>query len=245
MLATLSAFGQHHRDVNLNNDWKHLRQDVDGADTPTFDDSNWHNVSLPRTWNALDGQDGGNDYYRGVGWYRKGLVLDKTDRGKRIFLKFDAPSSVANILLNGKPTGKHKGAFSAFCLDATDFLLFDKPNIINVKVSNAFDSTVSPLRGDFTMFGGSYRGVHLLVRDRLSISPLDHASSGVYVKQTIVYREKAEIEVASVLRNASSRSRKPVVSATARDAAGRAVASLRSPIHIGAPTQKKTTSVAA
>ena len=24
------------------------------------------NVTLPHTWNAVDGQDGGNDYYRGT-----------------------------------------------------------------------------------------------------------------------------------------------------------------------------------
>lgn len=238
MLAAQSAFGQHDRDVNINNDWKHIRQDVHGADTPTFNDSNWHNVSLPHTWNALDGQDGGNDYYRGVGWYRKRLMLDKADRGKSLFLKFDAASIIAHVFVNGKPAGKHKGAFSAFCLDVTDLLLFDTANIISVKVSNAIDSTVAPLRGDFTMFGGLYRGVHLLVRDRLSISPLDYASSGVYVKQTIVSREKAEIELTSVLRNASSRSRKPVVSATVIDAAGRAVASIQSPIQIEASTQK-------
>ena len=30
-------------------------------------------VELPHTWNAADGQDGGNDYYRGTCWYVRQL----------------------------------------------------------------------------------------------------------------------------------------------------------------------------
>ena len=59
--------------IDLNPDWKFIRQDVPGAEQPGFDDSAWQTVSLPHTWNNLDGEDGGGDYYRGPAWYRRHL----------------------------------------------------------------------------------------------------------------------------------------------------------------------------
>ncbi|ELS50841.1 hypothetical protein [Streptomyces viridochromogenes] len=41
-----------------------LRADAAGAQAPGFDDSGWSSANTPRTWNAVDGADGGNDYYR-------------------------------------------------------------------------------------------------------------------------------------------------------------------------------------
>src|SRR5579872_5328969 len=100
--------------INLNPDWKFIRQDVSGADQPAFDDSAWQSVSLPHTWNNLDGEDGGNDYYRGPAWYRRHLLIPKEDQGKSLFLQFDAASSDAIVYVNGKPAGEHKGMFAGF-----------------------------------------------------------------------------------------------------------------------------------
>src|SRR5712671_5222328 len=56
--------------IDLDAGWRFIRQDVTGAQTNGFDDSAWTLLNLPHTWNNLDGQDGGNNYYRGIGWYR-------------------------------------------------------------------------------------------------------------------------------------------------------------------------------
>src|SRR5438094_9994402 len=99
-LATLSAAPYsppltHRADLSLNSGWRFIRQDVAGAQTNGFDDSSWSPINLPHTWNNLDGQDGGNNYYRGIGWYRSHYTVDNGYAGRRFFLNFDGASSVA------------------------------------------------------------------------------------------------------------------------------------------------------
>jgi beta-galactosidase len=210
--------------VNLNSDWKFMRQDVSGAEQPGFDDSGWQSVTLPHTWNNLDGEDGGNDYYRGPGWYRRHLTLGAEERGKSLFLKFDAASSAASVFVNGKPAGPvHKGMFSAFCYDVTLLLNPSGDNVIAVRVTNAPDPTIPPLSADFTFFGGLYRGVRLLAINPLSISPVDDASPGVYVKQVSVSTDHADVEVTSKLRNGGSADQTASVTCELLDANGKTV----------------------
>ena len=81
--------------------WKHLRSDATGASATAFNDSSWSSVTLPHTWNAMDGQDGGNNYYRGIGWYRRHYTPPASAAGKRIFLQFDGANIVATVYVNG------------------------------------------------------------------------------------------------------------------------------------------------
>src|SRR6476620_10735923 len=67
----------HRADINLNEDWRFIREEVSGAQASTFDDAKWEAINLPHTWNNLDGQDGGTNYYRGPGWYRKQYKVDR------------------------------------------------------------------------------------------------------------------------------------------------------------------------
>ncbi|MDH3252883.1 MAG: glycoside hydrolase family 2 protein, partial [Ignavibacteria bacterium] len=201
-------------------------------------DSDWEVVSLPHTWNAADGQDGGNDYYRGVGWYRKQLLLDEQYRGKSIFLFFEAAATVAHVFVNGRLAGTHKGGFSAFCFDISPLARFGENNVIAVKVSNAHDTTIAPLRGDFTIFGGLYRNVRLLVLDQLSISPLDYASSGVYVTQSNVSQESATLEITAVVRNGSPGRRDATLRCTIADAEGNIVTTATSTVSVASGSKQ-------
>ena len=153
-------------DIRLNEQWKFIRQDVPDAAATNLDDAAWQSVNLPHTWNNLDGQTSGTPYYRGIGWYRHHLLVDAKYGGKSLFLKFDGAATVAEVLVNGSSIGTHKGNFAAFCFDATPFLRVGQDNVIAVKVNNAKDSDILPLSGDFTVFGGLYRDVHLLVLDK-------------------------------------------------------------------------------
>jgi beta-galactosidase len=186
--------------VDLNPGWKFIKQDVPSAEQSSFDDASWQSINLPHTWNNLDGQDGGNNYYRGIGWYRLHLKADPAWQGKEIYLKFDAASVVSTVYVNGKQAGTHAGAFGAFCYDITPLADLKGDNVIAVKVSNAKDPNVAPLSGDFTVFGGIYRGVHLIVTNPLSISPIDDASSGVYIRQNSVDERLADLSVTTKLR---------------------------------------------
>ena len=77
-------------DVTINDGWRFIRQDVSGAERISFKDSSWKRIDLPHTWNNFDGQDGGNNYYRGPGWYRRRLTIPSGYAGKSIFFALKA-----------------------------------------------------------------------------------------------------------------------------------------------------------
>ena len=187
--------------VDLNPGWRFIRQDIAQAEQNQFDDSGWQLIDLPHTWNNLDGQDGGNNYYRGIGWYRLHLKTDPGWTDKALYLKFDAASIKASVFVNGKLVGTHAGSFGAFCFEITPLMHHAGDNDIAVKVDNAKDPNIAPLSGDFTVFGGIYRSVHLIVTNPLSISPIHYASSGVSVQQDEVNADVAHLSITTVVRD--------------------------------------------
>jgi len=214
--------------VQLDQDWKFIREDVAGASDVTFDDSHWQRVDLPHTWNATDGAGGPQRIYRGPGWYRKHINLPADQlRNKVVCLWFGAAGSAAEVFVNGQSTGTHMGAFGAFCFDVTDKVRAGD-NVIAVRATNARDPQIAPLSGDFNVCGGLYRDARLLLLDPISISTLDSASSGVYVEQTNVSDFSATLGVTTLVRNTQSTEQAGQVKTTLLDRDGREVASLSS-----------------
>lgn len=123
------------------------------------DGPGWEIVDLPHTWNALDGQDGGNDYYQGVAWYRKSFMVQ--EGFKEIYVRFGAVNKLAQVWCNGQLVGEHRGGFSAFAFDLTPFLR-EGENELFVKANNSNELPIYPRQADFTFFGGIYRGVELI-----------------------------------------------------------------------------------
>ena len=225
-IAQYAPPGSKRTDLNLDDSWKFNRTDVAGAESVGFDDSAWAAISLPHTWNNLDGQDGGNNYYRGIGWYRRHYVVDGSYTNRQLFLKFDGANIVADVYVNGNFVGEHQGGFSAFVFDVTSNVSVGADNVIAVKVNNAFNADIPPLDADFTFFGGIYRDVHLLVTDKLHITPLDYGSPGVCLKQTAVSSTSATLQVAAKLRNDTSGDSNVTVIAVIVDATNNVVATL-------------------
>lgn len=180
--ATLS--GSARTDELLSADWRFLREDVTGAEGPELDDASWQPATIPHTWNALDGQDGGDDFYRGASWYRRRFTVPAERAERRFYLQFDAANAVATVYLNGARLGEHRGGYSRFRFDATDTLV-DGENLLAVRVDNAEQSDVAPLSGDYTFFGGLYRDVHLLAVNDLHVDLDDFGASGLYVDTTL------------------------------------------------------------
>ena len=85
----------------------------------------WQYVSVPHTWNAFDGQDGRPGYRRGPAWYEHPLEVPASWRAKRVFLRFEGASLVADVYVNGRHLGQHRGGFGAFCYEITGSLRFD------------------------------------------------------------------------------------------------------------------------
>ena len=114
-------------------------------------------VTLPHTWNALDGQDGGNDYFRGTCVYEKSFARPA---GDRIFLEINGAAHTCDVELNGTHIAHHEGGYSTFRTDITDLL--EPDNLISISVNNEDNDRVYPQKADFTFYGGLYRNVKLI-----------------------------------------------------------------------------------
>ena len=213
-------------DILLDTNWKFIKSDVAGAQIASFNDATWTLLNLPHTWNNLDGQDGGGNYYRGVGWYRKHFTVSSDLAGRSLFLRFDGSNQVADVYLNGTLLGQHKGGFSAFCYNISSLITVGADNVLAVKVTNANNNDIPPLSADFTFFGGIYRSVHLLATDNLAITPLDYASSGIYIKPSAVSASSASLTITAIIRNGNALSKIAAVTAVVVNAAGTTAATL-------------------
>jgi beta-galactosidase len=211
--------------IDLNTDWSFNRGPVAGAEAATFNDAAWQPVSLPHTYNAIDGADGGANYYQGDAWYRRDLSIGTKLKSKRLILQFDAASLRADVYVNGTLAGSHVGGYSAFAVDVTGFVKFGKTNTIAVKVNNAIADDLSPTAGDYTKFGGLTRGVRLLAVPRTYIDALDDGSNGVYLQPHDVSSQSAGLRVETVLRNRNGGATPVKLRTTLYDADGNYVGS--------------------
>ena len=126
-------------------------------------------VALPHTWNAVDGQDGGNDYWRGTCTYRTSFAAPAFDPAQQqVWLQFEGVNSSATVLLNGQQLCTHDGGYSTFRAEVTELLQAE--NQLTVQVDNSVNDRVYPQKADFTFYGGIYRDVSLLVVNKNHIA---------------------------------------------------------------------------
>jgi beta-galactosidase len=207
----------------LDSDWKFNLSDSTNATAADFDDSGWQAVSIPHNWGWEEAQQG-KDYYRGPSWYRRELDIAQ-ETGKRYFLRFEAASLVADVYLNGKFLGEHRGGFGAFCFEITTDLSASGTNLLAVRVDNSKFPDIAPLSGDFSIYGGLYRPVHLIVTGAENFTPLDHGSPGVAWLQTSVSQTQAVLDVTAQISNSTKSKQSQTLIATVLDASGNSVAS--------------------
>ncbi|MCT4586967.1 MAG: glycoside hydrolase family 2 protein [Carboxylicivirga sp.] len=134
------------------------------------------------------------DYYRGLGNYERSFEVKKEWQNKRLFLRFLGVNTIANVFINGKHVCEHRGGYTAFACEITDFVKVGEKNTLWVRVNNAPQLDIMPLVGDFNFYGGIYRDVDLYVTDNDCISLLDYGSEGVYLFQEEVSDEKASVK---------------------------------------------------
>ena len=214
--------------IDLNAGWRFIRADAAGAQAPGFDDSGWSSVNTPHTWNAVDGADGGNDYHRGVGWYRRHYTVPSELAGERLYLQFAGVNQVADVWVNGTYLGQHKGGYSRFRFGVTGVLVPGEDNVIAVRVTNARDTGIAPVSADYTFEGGVYRNVSLWATDVLHIRMEDYAGPGVYLRQSDVTAASATVTVTTKLWNDSNSTRSVIVRTVIADRSGNVVAEARS-----------------
>lgn len=196
MLYGMSMFAQR-QDILLNNDWnfRFSHQVQKGTEV---------RVDLPHTWNAQDALSGKIDYKRGIGNYEKNLFIRSEWKGKRLFIRFEGVNNIADVFVNRRHIGEHRGGYGAFIFEITGKVEYGKENSILVRVNNGEQLDIMPLVGDFNFYGGIYRDVHLLITDETCISPLNYASPGVRLIQDSVSHRYAKVRAIVDLSNGSS-----------------------------------------
>ena len=198
LAAWLAAFGadaQRH-DQLLNDNWQFRFGHQVEKNTVA-------RVDLPHTWNAQDALSGRTDYKRGLGHYERRLFVPADWKGQRLYLRFEGANSIADLFVNGRHAGQHRGGYGAFVFEITDYVDYGKANTLRVSVNNAETLELMPLVGDFNFYGGLYRDVHLVRTGPTCISLLDHGSSGIRLVQDSVSKDYAAIRALVALSNGS------------------------------------------
>lgn len=163
------------RKVDFCADWRFIREDV-GIEQA--DEAATEPVTLPHTWNAQDGTDGGNDYHRGRCWYAKRFPMPAHSSEEEVLLEFEGAAMSAQVFLNGNLLYTHDGGYATFRVNLTDHLQAE--NVLAVLVDNSKNDRVYPQKADFTFYGGLYRPVWLLTVPKVSFD-LSDSSSGLFV----------------------------------------------------------------
>ena len=174
---------------NFNAKWAFTKQASTVPDTLPM---NWNWVNLPHCWNAIDGQDGGNDYYRNTCYYAKSfdrMDLPETDR---YYLEIQGANSSADVYLNGKHLTHHDGGYSTFRVDLTESM--ERENLLVITVDNAANDRVYPQVADFTFYGGLYRDVNIICVNESHFDLEHFGTSGLKVTPQIT-GENALVEM--------------------------------------------------
>ena len=195
--------------VNLNESWVFQK---DSASVPASLPENWETVSLPHTWNAIDGQDGGADYFRGKCCYVKQLPEELPEADK-YYLEINGANSSAEVFLDGTSVATHDGGYSTWRVDITS----NPHGLLTIVVDNAPNDSVYPQVADFTFYGGLYRNVNLVCVSEshfdlechggpgIKVTPVMDGSDAKVSVEVWVTNRKAEQTVKYTLMNADGK----------------------------------------
>jgi len=181
--------------INLNRKWAFSKQ---AESAPTEISSKWNFVNLPHCFNAIDGQDGDADYYRGTAWYAKNISKVDLPTADRYYLEINGANASAKVHWNGKVIASHDGGYSTWRVDVTDVM--DHTNLVVLEVDNAPSTTVYPQHADFTFYGGVYRDVNLVCVSESHFDLEYYGGPGIKVTP-IIEGNDATVEVEVFVRN--------------------------------------------
>ena len=184
----------------LSNGWRFLKHDMSVENAVAYA-VRGEEVSLPHTWNAIDGQDGGNDYHRGLCWYVRELTAEET-AGECLFLEVKGANHTAEVYLNGRKLARHEGGYSTFRVDLTDELA--ETNTLAISVDNSDNDRVYPQKADFTFYGGLYRDVNLISVPAEHFELLKDGTPGIKVTPIVDLEKKTATVTVETWHNAAS-----------------------------------------
>jgi len=177
--------------VNINSDWLFTKELLA---VPTALPADWEKVNVPHCWNAVDGQDGGNDYHRGTCLYAKEIKKADLPESDLYFLEIQGANSSAKVYLNGKELCEHHGGYSTFRVDLTSEL--KEENLLVISVDNSANETVYPQMADFTFYGGLYRDVNIICTSESHFDLEYYGAPGLMITPKVEGKDaKVEVEV--------------------------------------------------
>lgn len=182
---------------HLNKKWAFTK---DADKVPDTMPQKWYWVNLPHTWNAIDGQDGANDYYRGTCYYAKEFEKSELPVSEMYYLEMNGANSSADVYLNGEKLAHHDGGYSTWRIDITKAL--KEHNLLAVTVDNSVNDMVYPQNADFTFYGGLYRDVKIIAVSRSHFSLDYYGGPGIKVTPEVT-GTAADVEIEVYLTNAA------------------------------------------
>ncbi|MFR4364791.1 MAG: glycoside hydrolase family 2 protein [Intestinibacter bartlettii] len=205
---------------NFNTKWGFSKE---ALEAPTTMPERWNWVNIPHTWNNIDGQDGGNDLYRGTAFYAKELEKMDLPKADRYFLEIQGANSSAILYVNGKKLANHDGGYSTWRVDITDAL--EDKNLFVFEVDNSQNDRVYPQNADFTFYGGIYRDLNIIAVSESHFDLEYYGTPGIKVTPEVVGKG-AKVEVEVFVKN-EKETQKLVY--TLKDAEGNVVAEKETP----------------
>ena len=212
---------------NFDSDWRFLKEDVKGAEIPSFDDSKWRKLDVPHDWSIEGTYDqtnptgrGGGYLPAGIGWYRKSFKVNEVDAKQKFFIEFDGVMANSNVWINGFHLGNRPYGYISFSYDLTGHLKFGKgeTNILAVKADNSLQPASRYYAG-----AGIYRHVRLV-----KTNPVHIAQWGIYISTSNVSDKNATVNLQTKLNNESASASSIVLETTIFDPSGKILKSAES-----------------
>lgn len=182
--------------ILLNREWKFTYGDMLDAKENGYDDRSWYDVDVPHSFSEPYFME--NEFYTGYGCYRKKIYIEKEWLSGALFLEFKAAFQDAEIYVNGKPAAAHRGGYTEFLVDVTDYAR-EGENLLFVRLNNLWNAAIAPRGGEHVFSGGLYRDVSLLITDKVHVDWY-----GTFVTTPAVSKKKAEIHIATSIVNAGA-----------------------------------------
>ncbi|WP_282035751.1 glycoside hydrolase family 2 TIM barrel-domain containing protein [Saccharicrinis aurantiacus] len=210
VLMSITAMGQQQHNYTINSKWNFIKNNSIQDITAFSSCKNTAEiVNLPHTWNSTDVIDEELGYYRGAGWYSKELSIPTVYQDKELFLFFEGAATKADVYINNTLAKSHIGAYTRFSVPISSYINFDNTSNkstfnITVKVDNSYHDDWPTLKGDFTLFGGIYRDVNIIIKDKVHFNFEEDASNGVFITTPTVTKEYGEVNIKANLRNNAS-----------------------------------------
>lgn len=224
------------RKQSFDYNWKFLLGDTMGAGSKDFNDEAWRSLDLPHDWSIegkidINNPTGGSGGYfpAGIGWYRKTFSIPEDWKNKKVSIYFEGVYMNSEVMINGKSLGVHPYGYTSFSYDLTPYLVFDKENVIAVRVDNS-----QQMNSRWYSGSGIYRHVWLMVNN-----PVHVAQWGTVVTTPEVASESATVQVRTLIKNESENPRKVTVNMSVLDKNLKEAGTGTSEIELPAQSQKE------